>query len=424
MGEDSSTALPIDAIVPRVLAELHAGRNLVVQAEPGAGKTTRLPEVMRDAGWAEHGEIWVTQPRRIAARLAAHRVAAQLGEPVGRTIGYQVRFDTKVCAATRIRFVTEGILVRRLVEDPLLPGVAAVVFDEFHERHLDADTALALVRALQRGGRPELRVAVMSATLEPEPVAAYLDAAPLRCSGRAFPVTIEHVLQASDRPIGVQIANALRELGSAGIDGGSVLVFLPGAREIRESSEACAAIASQLGLEIVVLHGELPPEQQDRAVQPGSRAKLVLATNVAETSITIEGISCVIDSGLVRQASHDPWSGLSSLVLTRTSKASAEQRAGRAGRTRPGRCLRLFPRHEFERRPAFEIPEIHRLDLASTALTVRAAGFDRFEDVPWFELPPTSAVRGADELLLRLGAIDGHGRLTARGRGLLRYPLH
>ncbi len=417
-----ATALPIESIVDAVLAELAAGRNLVVQAEPGAGKTTRLPLVMRDGGWAEHGEIWVAQPRRIAARLAAVRVASLLGEPVGRTVGYQVRFDTKVSDATRIRFVTEGILARRLVDAPTLPGIGAVVFDEFHERHLDGDLALALVRALQRGRRPDLRIAVMSATLQPGPVAAYLDAAPLHCAGRAFPVTIEHVAASSDRPIGVQVAQALRDLGTH--DDGSVLVFLPGAREIRECAEACDAVARKLGLEIVVLHGELPPDQQDRAVQPGARPKLVLATNVAETSITIEGVSCVIDTGLVRQANHDAWSGLSSLVLTKTSKASAEQRAGRAGRTRPGRCVRLFPRHDFERRAAFDPPEIHRLDLAGAALTARAAGWTRLEDLPWFEQPPALAMRGADELLARLGAIDAAGALTERGRGLLRYPTH
>ena len=417
-------ALPIEAIVGRVGEELAAGRNLVVQAEPGAGKTTRLPEVMLSGGWAEHGEIWIAQPRRIAARLAAIRVASQRGEPVGHTVGYQVRFDTKVSAQTRIRFVTEGILARRLVDDPRLPGIGAVVFDEFHERHLDADLALALVRSLQRTYRPELRIGVMSATLQPGPVAAFLDAQPLHCAGRAYPVAIEHVAQTSERPLGIQVAHALRELGAAGVDGGSVLVFLPGAREIRDCTDACARVAGELGLDIVTLHGELPADLQDRAVRPGPRPKLVLATNVAETSITIEGVSCVIDSGLVRQASHDPWSGLGKLVLTRASKASAEQRAGRAGRTRPGRCVRLFPRHDFERRLAFDPPEIQRLDLAQAALTVRAAGLRGLEALAWFESPPPAAMRGADELLTRLGAIDAAGALTARGRGMLRHPTH
>jgi ATP-dependent helicase HrpB len=416
--------LPIEAIVPAVVAELDAGRNLVVQADPGAGKTTRLPEVMLAHGWAEHGEIWVAQPRRIAARLAAVRVASQRGEGVGATIGYQVRFDSKTSAATRVRFVTEGILARRLLDDPALPGIGAIVFDEFHERHLDGDLALALVRALQRGARPELRIAVMSATLDPGPVATYLDATPLRSAGRAYPVTIEHATDKSDRPLGVQVASALRDVGRDGLDGGSALVFLPGAREIRECAEACAHAASALDLEIVVLHGELPGEEQDRAVRPGSRAKLVLATNVAETSITIEGVSCVIDSGLVRQASHDPWTGLGALVLGKASKASAQQRAGRAGRTRAGRCVRLFSRADYDRRSEFDPPEIVRSDLAGAALAVRAAGFERMDAVPWFEPPPVAAVRGAEDLLARLGAIDEGGKLSARGRELMKHPVH
>lgn len=418
-------ALPIEAIVPAVHEALAGGRDLVVKAEPGAGKTTRLPEVMLDAGWAERGEIWIAQPRRIAARLAALRVASQRGEGVGGVIGYQVRFDAKTSAATRVRFVTEGILARRLMDDPRLEGIGAVVFDEFHERHLDADLALALVRALQRGGRPDLRCAVMSATLEPEPIAAYLGATALQCAGRAFPVEIEHVTSASDRPLGVQVGSALRELGDPG---GSVLVFLPGAREIRECGDACAAIAAKLGLEIVVLHGDLPAAEQDRAVQPatgsGARPKLVLSTNVAETSITIENVACVIDSGLVRQASHDPWTGLGSLVLGKISKASAEQRAGRAGRTRAGRCVRLYTKHDLDRRPAFDAPEILRLDLAAAALAVRAAGFDRWDALEWLDAPPEAAARGADELLARLGAIDDGGRLTARGRALMKHPTH
>lgn len=420
-----SDPLPIDALVPEVLGALRAGRDLVVQAEPGAGKTTRLPLVMREGGWADSGEIWVSQPRRIAARMAATRVASLLGESVGGTVGYQVRFDAKTSQATRIRFVTEGILARRLVDDPQLKGIAAVVFDEFHERHLDADLALAMVRALQRGARPDLRVAVMSATLQPGPIAQWLGAVPLFCEGRAYPVTVAYATDKSDRPLDVQVASALRELGRERLDGGSALVFLPGAREIRECQRGCASVADALGLEVVVLHGELPADEQDRAVRPGARAKLVLATNVAETSITIAGVSCVIDSGLVRQASHDPWTGLGTLALARTSKASAEQRAGRAGRTRAGHCVRLFARADFDRRPAFDTPEIHRMDLAGAALSVRAAGFAGLAAVPWFEPPPEPACKAAEELLLRLGAIDAvTAALTDRGRTLLRYPVH
>ncbi|MBC8072299.1 MAG: ATP-dependent helicase HrpB, partial [Deltaproteobacteria bacterium] len=408
--------------MPELARRLAAGEDLVLQAEPGAGKTTRVPQVMLDAGLAEHGEIWVAQPRRIAARMAAMRVASLLGENVGERVGYQVRFDAQVSARTRIRFVTEGILARRLIDDPSLPGIAAVVFDEFHERHLDGDLALALVRALQRGARPELRIAVMSATLDVEPVAAWLGAAPLRCAGRTFPIEVRYA-GTSDKPLASQVATALRELGATGLDGG-VLVFLPGAREIRECEQSCAGIAAQLGLDVFVLHGELPAEQQDRAVRVGPRPKLVLSTNVAETSITIDGIAAVIDSGLSRQAAHDPWSGLSSLTLAKISKASAEQRAGRAGRTRAGVCVRLYAQHDFDRRPAYDAPEIARLDLAAAALTIRAAGLNSFDALPWYEPPPVAAAKGADELLTRLGALDDAGALTARGRSLLRYPTH
>lgn len=395
-----------------------------MQAEPGAGKTTRLPVVMLEAGLAEHGEIWVAQPRRIAARMAADRVAMLLGERVGERVGYQVRFESAVSRATKIRFVTEGILARKLVDDPTLTAIAAVVFDEFHERHLDGDLALALVRALQLGPRARsLRIAVMSATLEPEPIAAWLGAAPLRCPGRAFPIEIEYADAKSDRPLAQQVARALRKLGDSGLDGG-VLVFLPGAREIRETHDACEGLARTLGLEPVVLHGELPSADQDRAVRPGARPKLVLATNVAETSITIDGIAAVIDSGLARQATHDPWTGLPRLVLAKIAKSSAEQRAGRAGRMRAGRCVRLYPRHDFERRPTHDAPEILRLDLAGAALSIRAAGKHGFADVPWFEPPPDAAARAADDLLVRLGAIDRAGALTDRGRAMLRYPVH
>jgi ATP-dependent helicase HrpB len=417
-------ALPIDAIAGDVADAVTRGRNVVVLAEPGAGKTTRLPLVMTDARWPRTGELWVTQPRRIAARLAAAHVAASRGEAVGDSVGYQVRFDRKVSAATKIRFVTEGILVRKLIDDPGLDGIGAVVFDEFHERHLDADTALALCRALQQGRRPDLGIVVMSATLDPEPIAAYLDAVPLRCAGRSFPVEIDYLVRTSERPLGTTVATALADLGPAGTGGGGVLVFLPGAREIRDAAGACSGIARRLGLEMVTLHGDLPPAEQDQAVRRGDRPKLVLATNVAETSITIDGITVVLDSGLVRQASFDPWSGIGSLVLGKTSKAAAIQRAGRAGRTQPGRCLRLYPRHDFDKRAAFDPPEIHRLDLAAVALTVRAAGVHRIDAMPWFEPPPVAAMRAADELLRRLDAIDANGALTDRGRRMLRHPLH
>lgn len=413
--------LPIDALLPEIEAQLRRGPNLVIQADPGAGKTTRVPPWLLDRGLCGEGEIVVAQPRRLAARMAALRVASERGEPVGREVGYQVRFESRISDATRIRFVTEGLLVRRLRDDPMLRGVAAVVLDEFHERHVDTDVALALLRRLQRGPRPELRIVVMSATLDPGPVAAFLDAPALRSPGRSFAVEVEHRPERADRGVGPAVADALRHLGQTGLDG-SVLVFLPGAREIRECSEACGGLARSLGLELAVLHGGLSAAEQDRAVAAGT--KLVLSTNVAETSITIEGIAAVIDSGMVRRPSHDPWSGLPMLTLAKIARASAEQRAGRAGRTRAGRCIRLYAQHDLERRPAFDEPELHRLDLAGAMLDLRAHGLHHADALAWLDAPPVAAVAAAEALLLRLGATTAQGAPTEVGREMLRYPTH
>lgn len=421
----SAAPLPIDALLPEIEARLRVRPNLVIQADPGAGKTTRVPPLLLDHlddwGVGEGGTIVVAQPRRLAARMAAQRVASERGEPVGQRVGYQVRFESRTSNATRLLFVTEGLLVRRLRDAPTLPGVAAVVLDEFHERHVDTDVALALLRRLQGGPRPDLRILVMSATLDPGPVAAFLDAPALRSPGRSFPVEVEHLPERGERGLGAQVAEALRHLGRTGLDG-SVLVFLPGAREIRECTEACAPVAKLLGLEVAALHGELPAAEQDRAVAPGK--KLILATNVAETSITIEGVAAVIDSGLVRRASHDPWAGLPTLTLAKISRASAEQRAGRAGRTRPGRCIRLYAQHDLERRPAFDEPELARLDLAGAMLDLRAHGLRGADALAWLDAPPPAAVAAAEGLLRRLGAVAADGGPTDVGREMLRYPVH
>jgi ATP-dependent helicase HrpB len=426
-------ALPIDVLLPEIEARLRERPNLVVQADPGAGKTTRVPPFLLERGLCEAngegsgeggragGRIIVAQPRRLAARMAAQRVASERGEPVGQRVGYQVRFESRTSDATRLVFVTEGLLVRRLRDDPLLRGVSAVVLDEFHERHVDTDVALALLRRMQHGPRPDLRILVMSATLDPGPVAAFLDAPALRSAGRSFPVAVEYRPERSDRGLAVQVGEALRHLGQAGLDG-SVLVFLPGAREIRECAQATAGVAACLGLEVATLHGELPAAEQDRAVAPGR--KLILSTNVAETSITIEGVAAVIDSGLVRRPSHDPWSGLPTLTLAKISRASAEQRAGRAGRTRAGRCIRLYAQHDLERRPAFDEPELARLDLAGAMLDLRAHGLHGAHALAWLDAPPAAAVAAAEGLLRRLGATLAAGGLTAVGREMLGYPVH
>lgn len=413
--------LPIDGFVPEIVAAVGDGGAVVIQAEPGAGKTTRVPVALLDAGVADNGGIVVAQPRRIAARLAASRVAHEMGEPVGRRCGYQVRFDSKVSDATRIRYVTEGLLARQLRDDPMLEGVDVVVLDEIHERHIDTDLCLALVAALRSGRRKDLRVVAMSATVETGPLAEYLGAQTIRCPGRTHPVTVDH-LGKSSRPLEGQVLAALRQAIDEGLDGGA-LVFLPGAREIRRVAEACEPLARTHGFEIAMLHGDLASKDQDRAVTPGSRPKIVLATNIAETSVTIDGVVLVIDSGLARQPLHDPWSGLPTLTLAKISQASATQRAGRAGRTRPGRCMRLYSAEDFARRPAFDTPEIQRLDLASSLHDLLAVGL-RGRDVQWLDPPPEAALTAAETLLERLAAVDTTGELTDIGRRMLRYPTH
>lgn len=417
--------LPIDSLLPEIVASLQSrSPNLVIEAPPGAGKTTRVPSALLDAGLAFGGEIWVLEPRRLAARMAARRVAEERGERVGGSVGYQVRFDEVCGPRTRLRFVTEGVLTRRLLSDPQLSRVGVVVLDEFHERHLQADLALALLRRLQRGARNDLRIVVMSATLEAAPVAQYLGDCPtLRSEGRRFEVAIEHLARADERPLAAQVESAVQRLTASKPDG-DVLVFLPGAAEIRRAQAACASLAEQSGWLILPLHGELPAAEQDRAVRSSEQRKIILSTNVAESSITIEGVVAVVDSGLARIAGHSPWSGIATLNVARISRASATQRTGRAGRTRPGRCLRLYTAQDFAARPSHETPEIQRLDLAEPALELHAAGISNLHRFDWFEAPDAPALDAADALLRRLGALDALGRVTTIGERMLRFPLH
>ncbi|HOL72642.1 MAG TPA: ATP-dependent helicase HrpB [Bryobacteraceae bacterium] len=414
-----STALPIDPLIPAVLEELRKARALVLEAPPGAGKTTRVPPaVMREMP----GEVLVLEPRRLAARLAARRVAFELGERVGETVGYQVRFEEAVGPQTRLKFMTEGVLTRRLLSDPELRGVSAVLLDEFHERHLEGDTALALLRRLQEGPRRDLRLVVMSATIETAPVAEYLGGCPvLRSAGRQYELSIAY-RPSSPEPLEQQVAASLETLLRDGLDG-DVLVFLPGAAEIRRAARACERLAQRAGLLLLPLHGDLPPEEQERALAPADRPKVILSTNVAESSVTIEGVTAVIDSGLARVASQSPWSGLPRLTVSRISKASANQRAGRAGRTRPGRVIRLYPAEDFHRRPAQDVPEIARVELTQLVLTLAAMGV-RPAELQWLEKPPEAAVEAAGELLRRLGAMDENDRLTPGGRRMAAMPVH
>jgi ATP-dependent helicase HrpB len=415
--------LPIDPFLPRVVEQLRTRSNLVLCAEPGAGKTTRVPPALLNAGIALRGQIIVLEPRRMAARLAARFVASELGEPVGQRVGYQVRFEDKSSLETRIRFVTEGILTRKLVGDPALADVDVVVFDEFHERHLHGDIDLSWLRRLQRTSRPELKLVAMSATLDAKSLCQFLDAPLLEVPGRRYEVSIEHDESGADKPIEQRVLRAVKELLRDGLTG-SVLVFLPGAVEIRRTRDVLDEVwGGKSSHEVVVLHGDLTGEEQDRAVTPGPRPKIILSTNVAESSVTIDGVVAVIDSGLVRIAKHSPWSGLPTLTLGPASRASAAQRAGRAGRQSPGRCIRLYSKRDLEGRPEHEAPEIARVDLSEMVLSVSAIAGD-FKREDFFETPPVAAYDAAVRLLYELGARDRTGALTPLGARLLRLPVH
>jgi ATP-dependent helicase HrpB len=410
--------LPIDELLPAIRRHLTTANHLVLEAPPGAGKTTRVPPALLEL---DGREVLVLEPRRLAARLAARYVANERGESVGETVGYQVRFEEVAGPRTRLRFLTEGVLTRRMLSDPNLARVGCVVLDEFHERHLEGDLALALLRRLQRTGRPDLKIVVMSATLDAAPIAQYLAgegsaALPvLRSAGRQHPLEIEYTPH-SAAPLEEQVVAALERLAARGLVG-HTLVFLPGSFEIRRAQTACAALARRHGWQLLPLYGDQSPEEQDRAVAPCAGTKIILSTNVAESSITIEGVAAVIDSGLARVASHSPWSGLPALQVARVSQASANQRAGRAGRTGPGRAIRLYPLEDFVRRPAQDVPQILREDLAPTALLLQAMNLD-LAALDWLDAPPAAAIAQAQELLRQLGATGNTAREMAR------YPLH
>jgi ATP-dependent helicase HrpB len=406
--------LPIDGLLPRIRESLGSSRNLVIEAPPGAGKTTRVPPALLDL---VRGNVLVLEPRRLAARMAARRVAQEMSEPLGETVGYQVRFEEVAGARTRLRFLTEGILTRRLISDPLLSGVDAVVLDEFHERHLETDLALALLRRLQNTKRPDLLLVVMSATLDAAPIARYLGGCPiLRSEGRLFDLAIAYQPY-SAAPLEKQVASALQALLDQS-HAGDILVFLPGAAEIRKTHRECQPLAASHDLLVLPLHGDLSPAEQDRAVSPAPRRKVILSTNVAESSITVDGVTAVIDSGLARMASDSPWTGLPTLEVTRISKASATQRAGRAARTAPGRVIRLYTLDDFYRRRDQDPPEILRRELSELCLTLRAMGIANPRELHWLDAPPDAAVSRAEDLLERLGASGDCARRMAS------YPLH
>lgn len=416
--------LPIEAALPDLLAALDRGPNAVLVAPPGAGKTTRVPLALLGAAWRGDGRIVMLEPRRLAARASAARMAKTLGEEVGATVGHRVRMDSRVTKATRIEVVTEGVFTRMILDDPELTGVAAVIFDEFHERSLDADLGLALALDAQAALRPDLRVLVMSATLDGARVRDLLPGAALVTSeGRAFPVDTRHLPRRPDGRLEADVAAAvMRALAE---DAGSVLVFLPGQGEIRRVAEA---LAGRVGLEVDVapLYGALTPAEQDRAIRPAEpgRRKVVLATSIAETSLTIEGVRIVVDAGLARVPRYEPDTGLTRLETVRVSRASADQRRGRAGRTEPGVCWRLWAEPQTAALRPFERPEMLEADLASLVLDLAEWGVADPASLAFLDPPPKPAWDEAVALLAELDALDDAGRLTAEGRALRRLPLH
>jgi ATP-dependent helicase HrpB len=411
-----STTLPIDEHLDRITAAVAEAGGAVIVAEPGAGKTTRVPSSLLDATGRE---VICTQPRRIAARLSAKRVAEERKSPLGHEVGYEVRFDRKISKETRLRFVTEGMALRQWASQTGTNRI--LVLDEFHERHLDADMLLALAAA-EREANPDLAIVVMSATLDPKRVSDFLGGLPIFASdGRNFPVDLEYQVPRDKEFIEVGVSRALRQI-LKDQDKGDVLVFLPGLAEIRRCEDKLKSLAQERSLLLTTLHGSLPPSEQDQALKPSAKRKVILSTNVAETSVTIEGVTAVIDSGTARVARHSPWTGLSSLQVEVISQASAKQRAGRAGRTCPGRCVRLYSEHELKGRRAFDTPEIARSDLADCVLTLAASGRS-FESVRWLDPAPTKALFAATELLTSLGAIDASG-VTEVGRRMSDLPVH
>jgi ATP-dependent helicase HrpB len=414
-----SPAFPIAALLPALRDTLSAGARLVLEAPPGAGKTTQVPLALLDADWLDGRKIVMLEPRRVAARAAAGFMAKQLGEAVGETVGYRIRFESKVSARTRIEVVTEGILTRMLQDDPMLEGVGALLFDEFHERHLAGDLGLALALDVQAGLREDLRLVVMSATLDGERLAKLLDAPRLSSAGRSFPVTIAHFPARRDEAPEHQTRRAVEHALAA--HPGDVLVFLPGQREIGRVQALLADAPALSDVEVLTLHGELPVEQQSRVLQPSTdgRRRVVLATNVAESSVTLPGVRTVIDSGLAREPRYDPNSGFSRLDVVTIAQASADQRAGRAGRVADGWAYRLWP--ESQRLEPQRRPEIAQVELASLALELAAWGSDALHFV---DAPPPGALAAARDLLQRLGALDAGGGITAFGRRMLALGTH
>ena len=421
----SDSRLPICEIEPRLREALSAHRRVVLTAPTGSGKSTQVPQMLVDGGLLGRGQVKILQPRRLATRLLAGWVAQARKIKLGDEVGYQMRLDNKVSSATRICYVTEGVLLRQMLADPRLSGVGALIFDEFHERHLYGDISLARALQIQASARPDLIIVVMSATLDVAAIEKYLEPCTVLSSeGRTYPVNIEYLAKpGGDGPVWNLAVKELKRLVHEQPQG-DTLIFMPGAYEIARTVQAAR---EALGGEFAVLplHGELPAKDQDAAVAKYDRRKIVVATNVAETSLTIDGVRLVIDSGLARMPRYDPHRGINTLLIEKISRASADQRAGRAGRTALGHCLRLWTAHEHSARPAQELPEVKRLDLAEVILTLKASGIEDIKTFRWLEVPEPRALERAETLLADLSAIDEQtGAITSLGRRMLAFPVH
>jgi ATP-dependent helicase HrpB len=432
--------LPIYELESAVVASLRAQGRLIVQAPTGSGKSTQIPQMLWQHGLlGDKGEVVVLQPRRLAARMLAKRVAEEAGTRLGEGVGYQIRLESRVSERTRIRFVTEGILLRQMSFDATLRGVAALVFDEFHERHLYGDISLARALQIQQSIRPDLKIIVMSATLDAGALKTYLAPCDVLVSqGRSYPVRIEYLPKTPNFEQDPMWDVAARECERvAAASGGDMLVFMPGAYEINRTVQAIQGQRALRDFVVFPLHGELPPEQQDRAVERYEARKIIVSTNVAETSLTIDGVTTVIDCGFARIARFDPHRGINTLLIDKISAASADQRAGRAGRTAPGVCVRLWTERDHGLRAPQEQPEVKRLDLSEVVLTLKASGIDDVASFPWLEKPEPKALERAETLLADLGAIgraggaeaagaitSAHLRITEVGRKMLRFPVH
>ena len=447
----SPRELPIYELEDSLMAALRVQGRLIVQAPTGSGKSTQVPQMLLNHGLLGPGEVVVLQPRRLAARMLAKRVAEEVGTRLGEIVGYQIRLDSRVSKATRIRFVTEGILLRQMSFDQSLHGISAIIFDEFHERHLYGDITLARALQIQQSIRPDLKLVVMSATLDAALLRNYLAPCEVLTShGRTFPVQIEYLPKPVDfehDPVWVVATRECERVAAQTT--GDILVFMPGAFEIGRTVQDVQGSHALRGFVCYPLHGELPPEQQDRAVARYDTRKIIVSTNVAETSLTIDGVMAVVDCGLARVARYDPHRGINTLLIEKISVASSDQRAGRAGRTAPGACVRLWTEREHAQRPLQELPEVKRLDLAEVVLTLKAAGIDDIFNFPWLEKPEPKALERAEMLLEDLGAVSAseggarplgapemsggpsgpalplrNTRITETGRRMLRFPMH